>query len=308
MKKKYDFFANKKINYTELADEIKAEVGVLGGLDIFTNAHVLGVADITYKICTEMQMPYERLKYCVLGAYLHDVGKIYIPSEILQKEGALSEEEFEVMKKHTTYGYEICSQYRQFSNLAPIARWHHESFDGSGYPDGLNESEIPYEVSLIKVADVYDALSRRRQYKDGYAQSKTIEIMIEEVKNNRMCAQFLYYLVSYLIKEIDEKIEFALKSVNKYKEEIELLHDLESIYKEIYDKGYTDKLKRKLQRYELEPGYDMSANAQLLSSKQKVYEKETEKYNFLMEEREILTKQLKELKELYKNEIFYKDV
>lgn len=306
MGKKFDFYGNKKIDYVELSDEIKAEVGILGGLDIFTDAHVRGVTDITYKICTEMQMPYERLRYHVLGAFLHDVGKIYVPSEILQKNGKLTEEEFEIMKKHTVYGYEICMRYNQFKKLAEIARWHHESFDGSGYPDGLRGEEIPIEASLVKVADVYDALTRRRQYKEGFSQSKTISIMIEDVKKNKMCAKFLYYLVSYILRDLDEKIYETMKMVASYEEELSTLHDLESIYKEIYDRGYSQKLKRKLERYNLTPGYDMSTNAQLLTSKQKVYENVNQQYSFLLNEKSILKSQFKELKELSKKEMWYR--
>ena len=110
-KKKYDFFKRKKLNYTELDNEIKVEIAILGGLDIFTDAHVQGVVDTTAKICEEMGMPYEKLKKCVLCAYLHDIGKIHIPSEVLQKNGKLTDEEFAKMKQHTEYGYDICMRY-----------------------------------------------------------------------------------------------------------------------------------------------------------------------------------------------------
>ena len=221
--KPYDVLKNKKINYPELSNEVKYEVSILGGLDIFTDAHVRGVTDITTKICEELNMDYTRLKHMVVGAYLHDVGKIMIPNEVLQKNGRLTDEEYNIIKTHTTHGYDICMKYKELRQYAPIARWHHESFDGSGYPDGLKGEEIPIEVSLVKVADVYDALTRKRQYKDGYAQSKTLDIMIDDVKNNRMCAQFLYYLVSYLLRELDEKIKEQNKIIESYKETIKQL-------------------------------------------------------------------------------------
>ena len=82
--KPYDVLKNKKINYQELSSEIKYEVSILGGLDIFTDAHVQGVVDITTKICEQMKMDYATLKFCVISAYLHDVGKIMIPNEVLQ--------------------------------------------------------------------------------------------------------------------------------------------------------------------------------------------------------------------------------
>lgn len=83
--KPYDVLKNKKINYSELSSEIQYEVAILGGLDIFTDTHVSGVVDITTKICEQMRMDYETLKHCVICAYLHDVGKIMIPNEVLQK-------------------------------------------------------------------------------------------------------------------------------------------------------------------------------------------------------------------------------
>lgn len=304
--KRYDFFGSKKINYVELDDEIKTEIGVLGNLDIFTDAHVKGVVETTTKICEEMGMPYHEMKECVLSAYLHDVGKIFIPTEILQKTSRLTDEEYEIMKTHTTLGYDICMKYNQFRYLAPVVRAHHESFDGSGYPDGLKGEQIPYRASLIKVADVYDALTRKRQYKEGFRQSEAIRIMIEEVEKNRMCARFLYYLVSYIYKECGEKINSQENVLGLLKEELETLHELEEIYKEIYDRGYTEKLGRKLKRYDLASGYDMGTNAQLLTSKQKGYEKEYERYTFLKDEYKKLEEQLKYIKHLARREVYYR--
>ena len=83
--KRFDVFKTKKIKYSELSNDMKIEVAILGGLDIFTDAHVQGVTEITSRICEAMNMDYERLKYIVCGAYLHDVGKIMIPKEVLQK-------------------------------------------------------------------------------------------------------------------------------------------------------------------------------------------------------------------------------
>lgn len=308
MKNKYDFFNNRKINYVELDDEIKAEIGILGGLDIFTDAHVKGVVNITTKICDEMQMPYKELKKCVLSAYLHDVGKIFIPSHILQKTGKLTDEEYEIMKTHAALGYDVCIKYNEFRHLAPIVRAHHESFNGKGYPDGLIGEQIPYEASLIKVADVYDALTRKRQYKEGFRQSDAIKIMIEEVEKNAMCARFLYYLVLNILKECKEKILAQERVISLYKMELETLHELENIYKEIYDRGYIDKLRNKLNRYDLPAGYDMSTNAQLLIKKQKLYEKEVVNHKFLLEEESELEKQFKQIKKLFNKEPYYKNM
>lgn len=298
--KKYDFFKRKKINYRELDDEIKVEIAILGGLDIFTDAHVQGVVDTTIKICEEMQLDYDKLKRLALCAYLHDVGKIHVPSEVLQKNGKLTDEEFVKMKKHTEYGYEICMHYNQFRDLAPIVRAHHESLDGSGYPDGLKGNEIPEEAKLIKVADVYDALTKRRQYKEGFKKSKAIDIMLEDVEKGKTSGKYLYYLLLVVIEELENTVKEYEIDVVKLKNELEILKDLESIYKQIYDKGFTPKLAKKLSKYDLEKGYDMSTNANILVIKQQRLERMQNELKEFAEEREKLKIQLKKLEKLIK--------
>lgn len=303
--KKLDILGSKKINLQELSQEIRCEIEVLGGLDIFTDAHVQGVVKTTTRICEEMQMEYDLLKRCVLSAYLHDVGKIKIPSEILQKNGRLTDEEFEEIKKHTIYGYEICMEYRNFRELAPIVRAHHESFDGSGYPDNLKGNDIPFEATIIKVADVYDALTKRRQYKEGYKQTQAIDIMIGDVKKIRMSGKILLYLIKSLQKEMEHNIMVHEKNINQFEESLEILHELEKIYKSIYDRGYTEKAKKMLSKFDLPSGYDMSTNANLLINKQKSLEKEKEWLKFCKDEYKTMKKQEAEVYAIAKKEKWY---
>lgn len=299
--KKINILDRKKINYSELDKDLKVEIAVLGGLDIFTNAHVQGVVNATTKICEALELNYEKTKRCILCAYLHDIGKVHIPSEILQKNGKLTDEEYAIMKNHTVYGYEMCMRYNEFKDLAPIVRAHHENIDGSGYPDGLVESLIPEEAKLIKVADVYDALTQKRQYKDGFKVTKAIQIMIEDVQKGKMGAKYLYYLAKYLTDEYSKKVEEVEYAIEKINENLETLKDLEHIYKQIYDQGYSNKLAKKLSRYNLAAGYDMRANANLLVvNKQKL-----ERLNIDLEdkksERELLKRQTKQLYRLVRN-------
>lgn len=303
--KKLDILGSKKINLQELSQEIRCEIEVLGGLDIFTDAHVQGVVKTTTRICEEMQMEYDLLKRCVLSAYLHDVGKIKIPSEILQKNGRLTDEEFEEIKKHTIYGYEICMEYRNFRELAPIVRAHHESFDGSGYPDNLKGNDIPFEATIIKVADVYDALTKRRQYKEGYKQTQALDIMIGDVKKIRMSGKILLYLIKSLQKEMEHNIMVHEKNINQFEESLEILHELEKIYKSIYDRGYTEKAKKMLSKFDLPSGYDMSTNANLLINKQKSLEKEKEWLKFCKDEYKTMKKQEAEVYAIAKKEKWY---
>ena len=97
---------------------------------------------------------------------LHDVGKIGIPEAIINKPGKLTDEEFEKIKTHPALGAGILKNITEFPKLAVGARWHHERYDGKGYPDGIAGEDIPTEARIIAVADAYDAMSSRRSYRD----------------------------------------------------------------------------------------------------------------------------------------------
>ncbi len=296
--KQVDILASTKVTEAELTSDIKVELAVLKGLDIFTDAHVQGVAKTTLTICQKMNMSYADIKRHVLAAYLHDIGKIKIPPEILQKNGRLTEEEFSEIKKHTIYGYEICMEYKNFKEYAPIVRAHHENLDGTGYPDGLKSEEIPEEAKLIKVADVYDALTKRRQYKEGYKQSEALKLMLEDVKNGKTACTYFEALLEAIAEDLNEKKDVHENNVRKYKGNIEILHELEAIYKQIYDNGYSKKLERRLQKFELEPGYDMSVNANLLIVKQKAMEKEMEWLEICISEIKEISKIINETRKI----------
>jgi len=295
--KKIDYLGKRTIDYGELDKDLKVQISVLGGLDIFTSLHVTGVVNKTKKICDAMGLSYETTKRCVLAAYLHDVGKIMIPPEILQKNGKLTDEEFEIMKKHTVYGYDMCMKYHQFRSLAPIVRAHHENIDGSGYPDGLKENKIPEEAKLIKIADVFDALTQKRQYKEGFKPSKAINIMIEDSINKKKTgALYLYYFVLYTIGEFEDKIEDAKDVIERKKEDFKVLLELEKIYKEIARVGPKKSLTKKLIKYDLKPGYDIIANEKLMETTKKQIEQAENAYEDFKNEHKILKGQARVLK------------
>ena len=293
--KQIDVLNSTRINEAELLSEVNIEISVLKGLDIFTNAHVQGVVKITMAMCMKMNKSYDEIKTCVISAYLHDVGKIRVSPEILQKQAKLTDEEYEEMKKHTVYGYEMCMEYPTFHKYASIIRAHHENIDGTGYPDGLKGDEIPPEASLIKVADVYDALTQRRQYKDGYRQSEALRIMLNDVKAGKMSPDYYEILLLVVLEKLEEKYVTHINNIQKYNNNLEILHELERIYKQIYDRGLTPKLEKKLRLFELAPGYDMTTNANLLIIKQKALEREVECEKICKEEIVAINKIMKEL-------------
>jgi putative two-component system response regulator len=115
------------------------------------------------------------------GALLHDIGKSRIPREILLKKGALDENEWELMKKHSEMGVEILQGHKNIhADVFDIVRYHHEKLDGSGYPDGLIETQIPFYAKITTIADIFDALNTNRPYKRGADTFHSLEIMNEQ--------------------------------------------------------------------------------------------------------------------------------
>jgi HD-GYP domain-containing protein (c-di-GMP phosphodiesterase class II) len=128
-----------------------------------------GVFDVPEKF-------YENL---YISSLLHDIGKIAIPEAILTKQGALTHDEFEIMKTHARRGADILSSLTDFEGCIAGVRHHHERFDGTGYPDGLKGDEIPMISAIISVADTFDAMTTDRPYRKGFPK----ECAIEEIKN-----------------------------------------------------------------------------------------------------------------------------
>jgi diguanylate cyclase (GGDEF)-like protein len=120
------------------------------------------------------------LRKLYLGTFFHDAGKILIPKEILQKPGPLTDEEFAIMKTHPTLSVEVCRKLGPLEEVLPLVAAHHEKLDGSGYPNGLKEKDIPYLARIIAIIEIYDALRSERCYKQPFSLEKSVEILRQE--------------------------------------------------------------------------------------------------------------------------------
>ena len=120
------------------------------------------------------------LRKLYLAMFFHDAGKIQIPREILQKPGPLTEQEFKVMKTHPTLGAEICLKLGPLEEIAPLVAAHHEKLDGTGYPNGLKDKDIPYLARILAIIEIYDALRSERVYKQPFSLEKSVEILHAE--------------------------------------------------------------------------------------------------------------------------------
>jgi len=187
-----------KIRTQEIIDTRTATINSLAALaetrDPETGGHIRRTQNyvkiLTQELCTQYpdiwHFDDETIDLLYLCAPLHDIGKVGVPDNILLKEGRLTTEEFDQIKKHTIYGYEVLTNAKQitgdnsFLHLgAEIALTHQEKWDGSGYPNGLKGLEIPQSGRLMALADVYDALISKRVYKPPMTHSKTVQIITE---------------------------------------------------------------------------------------------------------------------------------
>jgi putative two-component system response regulator len=116
------------------------------------------------------------------GGYLHDIGKVGIPDAVLLKQGRLTPEEWVIMKQHVLIGERICQPLRTMRGVVPIIRNHHERWDGSGYPDGLQGDAIPFMAQVFQIIDIYDALTSERPYKVAYSPEQALDMIAEEVQ------------------------------------------------------------------------------------------------------------------------------
>jgi len=135
--------------------------------DSYTFGHCERVAQRALGVARELQLDDTALTTIRLGAYLHDLGKVRVPHEILNKPGPLTAEEFEVVQMHPIWGMEMLAAVEFPWDLKPIIRWHHERYDGSGYPDRLRGEEIPAAAQIVGIVDVYDALTTARSYRSA---------------------------------------------------------------------------------------------------------------------------------------------
>jgi putative nucleotidyltransferase with HDIG domain len=145
--------------------------------DSYTHGHCERVAEYAVAIASSLGLDAPQQTTVRLGAYLHDVGKVRVPHEILNKTGALTDEEFTVMKQHPLYGIELLAEVEFPWDIKPMIRWHHEKRDGSGYPDGIGGDEIPLTAQIICAADVFDALTTTRSYRGAMPRSEALAEM-----------------------------------------------------------------------------------------------------------------------------------
>lgn len=291
MKEEFDFYSKTALKSYNLNDKIRYQLKMLDGLDAFTRRHCENVANITCRLCEYLGMSEGFTIYCTTCAYLHDVGKLFIPPAILQKPGKLTDEEYKIMKTHAAIGYEICMKDEKLRPYAAGAYYHHEALNGTGYPNGLKAKDIPYEAQIIRVADEFEAISSKRQYKTHVGIIETLNIMIENTKPNPIKLSDGLKILSQetRVGKIDRKIVKALFKV--------VIDDTEY---EIYCRQeYLKYLKQEIKRIESAYKYFRKMQAAVTNSKKEYYREYTVSYLKKNEKLELVPQILEDLKNAY---------
>ncbi len=243
MSKEFDFYDKTSLKSYNLNESMRYQLSMLDKLDAFTRQHSENVASLTCRLCEYLHCNKGFTAYCTLCAYLHDIGKLKIPPEILQKPSKLTDEEYEIMKTHTTIGYKMCMSDLQLRPYAAGPLYHHEALNGTGYPQGLTKSKIPYEGQIIRVADEYDAIVSKRQYKTHIGISDTLRILIEDSKPGSGINQ------STALAQMSEDCKLGKTNPVIVRTLFKVVID-DIIYEISYTQDYVKELKDELKRFE----------------------------------------------------------
>lgn len=183
---------------------IKAFCKAIGIRDTYTKQHSEHVAALMVELAEFMKLPRDGVTIAYLAGIVHDVGKIGVPERILNKPGALTDTEFESVKRHAIKGADILSDIDGFEVIASIVRHHHERFDGLGYPIGLAGDDIPVYSRMLSVCDAYDAMTSARCYREPYS----VRQALDEIKrcsgtqfDPEICKIFIRFMEQSRIKE-----------------------------------------------------------------------------------------------------------
>ncbi len=260
---KFDFYSPTVLKSYNLERTMKYQLEVLGQLDMFTRRHSENVANLCCRICEYLRMSTKFTVFCTICGYVHDIGKMFVPLEILNKPSKLTDEEYEIMKTHTTKGYEMCMSDLRLRPYAYAALDHHEMLNGTGYPYGITKKDIPFYVQIVTVADEYDAIVTKRQYKTHVNISNTLQDLIKDTKPDPKLLAFDYLKENHRTGKINGKV---LKQLFKVVID-DILYEISCVTQ------YLDYLKDQAKRLELVEKYENKMNS-TSNPKTKEYYKE----------------------------------
>lgn len=191
--------------FCEVAEQSMKQLGlfrslyVLEGADSYTYRHSLNVGILCSLIARMMKWSEDRIAFMGTAGFLHDLGKMKVPKDILLKPGKLTVEEFAQVQKHTVYGYEMIKQMEGGSELLALcALLHHERLDGTGYPERRKGNDIPVECQVLAIADMFDAICSDRVYKERTSPFEAAQLLWKEACNGKLNIEIVSQFVRYI--------------------------------------------------------------------------------------------------------------
>ncbi len=183
-------------NLTSLQSVLFSLANAVEAKDAYTRGHVWRVSETAVALCKKMGLSEKTIKAIKLAGIIHDIGKIGVPEEILNKPGPLDPVEREIMQRHAHIGYKICLPLKKTLGIAlDIIRHHHEKLDGSGFPNGLKGEEVSLGARIMAVVDIYDALVSDRPYRKAMTKQKALEILREEAAEGKLDSRIVEALI-----------------------------------------------------------------------------------------------------------------
>lgn len=190
---------------------IESIITILDARDPYTYEHSERVAALSEMLATEMNLKKDEISKIHFAAHLHDIGKAGVPDHVLNKVGFLTPEEFTLMKSHPEIGYNIVKNIDVLASVSPCILYHHERFDGLGYPAGLKGMDIPIGARIISTADTFDAMTSNRTYKSRMTVEKAFD-ELARVKGTQLCPEVVNCFI--------DNREKVIQILNKVNEEV----------------------------------------------------------------------------------------
>ena len=188
------------------AGTVNAIIEALDAKDSFTLGRSRRVTFFALKMVKYFNLPMEQMSKLELAGLLHDIGMIGVPEDLLNKTEVLTPEEFESIKKHVNHGVKILEDIKQLKDVVEIIKYHHERFDGSGYPYGLKGDEIPLNAKIIAIADAYDSMVSNRSYRAGLSHEEAMKRIEEQAGRqfDSIVVQGFKAIIPEALEEIEE--------------------------------------------------------------------------------------------------------
>ncbi|MCK8058248.1 MULTISPECIES: HD domain-containing phosphohydrolase [unclassified Fusibacter] len=184
----------------------------------FTAAHSIGVSKVARKLAELAGVPLEEQELIEVSGYFHDIGKVAVGKEILDKPGKLTVDEYSLIKAHTFYTYEILKNVDGFDLIAKIASFHHERLDGSGYPYHLKENQLIDYARLVAVADLFTALTEERPYRTHLTEEKIIDILIDMVVQGYIDNRYVDLSIRHFKELKEENLSYQRLAYNDFEQ------------------------------------------------------------------------------------------